>query len=92
MVRERYAWFIDEVFYRTFPKIETNKYAYQIENNGVNAFVSGISLGSNSNVDPAKTSTQFEVRESLSTGQPQLFEKMAFTRLIDFIYMDFFKA
>jgi hypothetical protein len=91
-IRERYTWFVNEMYYRTFPKIETNKYAYQIENNGASAFVSGVSLGSNQNVDPAKVSMQFEVRESVATGQPQLFEKMNFTRLIDFIYMDFLKG
>ena len=80
------------MYYRTFPKIETNKYAYQIENNGASALVSGVSLGGDSNIDPAKVSIQFEVRESVATGQPQLFEKMNFTRLIDFIYMDLFKA
>ena len=35
---------------------------------------------------------QYEIRESVQTGQPQLFEKMVFTRLGDFIYTELFKG
>ena len=92
LIKERYTWFLNDMYYRTFSKIETNKYAYQIENNGDSAFISGVSLGIDPHVDSANVSFQFEVRESVATGQPQIFEKMGFTRLIDFIYMDLFKG
>jgi hypothetical protein len=83
---------LDEMFYRTFSAVKTNRYAYAIENNGVSAFVSGTSLGESSEVDPANSSIQYEIRISKATGQPQLFEKMFFKRLSDFIYVGFFKS
>lgn len=91
-IDRRYKWFLKEIFYKTFPKTETNRYAYQIENNGMDALVSGVSLGEDEDVDPARISIQFQIAESAKTGEPELFEKMVFTRLIDFIYMDFFKG
>jgi hypothetical protein len=92
LIQRRYKWFLVEMFYRTFPAVKTNRYAYAIENNGVGAFVSGISLGESSDVDPANSSIQYEIRISKVTGLPQLFEKMAFKRLSDFIYVEFFKS
>lgn len=92
LIQRRYKWFLDEMFYRTFPAVKTNRYAYGIENNGVSAFVSGISLGESSDVDPSNSSIQYEIRISKVTGQPQLFEKMVFKRLSDFVYVEFFKS
>ncbi len=92
LIRDRYAWFLTEIFYRDLGKQSANRYATQIEGNGMSAFVSGRSLGLDLDVDPAPVAVQYEVRESAATGQPQLFEKMVFTRLGDFIYAELFKG
>jgi hypothetical protein len=88
----RYQWFLKEIFYRDLHKSGPNKYAWQIEENGMSGFVSGRSLGKSSEVDQATTSVQYEVRVSEKTGEPQLYEKMVYKRLSDFLYTELFKA
>lgn len=86
----RYRWFLDEMNHGQI-KSKSNRYANQIEQNGMSAFVSGRSLGLSPQCDPVLTGTQFEIRTD-EQGGARLFEKMTFTRLSDFIYMDFFKG
>lgn len=86
----RYRWFLDEMNYRQ-SKNKSNRYANQIERNGMSAFVSGRSLGLSPQCDPVPTGIQFEIRTD-EQGRARLFEKMTFTRLSDFLYMDFFKG
>lgn len=89
---EQYRWFVKEMFYDTKWKDTSSKFANLIENNGVRAFTSGVSLGKYEFTDPARLSVQYEVRESADDGKVRLFEKMIFTRLIAFLYIDLFKA
>lgn len=91
MLIERYRWFIKEMFCRTKWKVDTNKFADLIENNGIDAFMSGVSLGENGFVDAPKLSVQYEAREA-DDGTIKIYEKMKFTGLIDFLYVDLFKA
>lgn len=86
----RYRWFLDEMNHRQI-KSKSNRYANQIEQNGMSAFVSGRSLGLSPQRDPVPTGTRFEICTD-EQGKARLFEKMTFTRLSDFIYMDFFKG
>lgn len=88
----RYQWFLKKIFYRDLHKRGPNKYAWQIEENGMSAFVSGRSLGRILEVDPAATSVQYEVRVSKETGEPQIYEKRVYKRLSNFLYTEFFKA
>lgn len=88
----RYKWFLNGIFFRGFNKSGPDKYAWQIEENGMSAFVSGRSLGTSPDVDPANTFVQYEVRISEATGKPHLYEKMVFRRLSDFLYTELFKA
>lgn len=88
---ERYHLFIKEMFCRTKWKVDTNKFATLIYNNGIDAFTSGVSLGGSNFVDPTDITVQYEIRES-SNGTVRMYEKMNFTRLIDFLYVDLFKA
>lgn len=53
---ERYRWFLREVFRRTTWKVDTNKFAFLIENNGMSAFTRGISLGESMDADPVRIS------------------------------------
>lgn len=91
LMLETYRCFINEMFRRTKWKVDTNKFADLIENNGVSAFTSGISLGENGFVDVPKLSVQYEVRET-EDGTVRMYEKLKFTRLIDFLYVDLFKG
>jgi hypothetical protein len=91
VVHERYTWFIKEIFYRQIPKQERNQFAWQIEENGMSAFVSGRSLGQSCEVDPAISPVQYEIRLSQS-GEPCIYEKRNFTTLLDFLYTDLMKA
>lgn len=88
---DRYRWFIREMFYED-GKVERNKFPQLIYHNCIDAFVSGTSLGVSHMVDPADTSVQYEWRESKADGKPHIYEKMLFKRIIDFWYVDLFKA
>ena len=88
---ERYRWFINEMFCRTKWKVDTNKFAVLIENNGLSAFTSGVSLGENGFINAPELSVQYEICES-DDGTVRMYEKMVFRRLIDFLYVDLFKA
>ena len=91
LLLERYRWFIKEMFSKTKWKVDTNKFADLIENNGIGVFMSGVSLGENGFVDAPKRSVQYESRET-DDGTIKIYEKMKFTNLIDFLYVDLFKA
>lgn len=91
LLLEKYRWFIREMFCKTKWKVDTNKFAALIANNGIDAFTSGVSLGKNEFVDSANLTVQYEVREA-ADGVARMYEKMSFTRLIDFLYIDLFKA
>lgn len=88
---EQYRWFIKEMFSQTKWKVDTNKFADLIKNNGISAFMSGVSLGKNGFVDAPKLSVQYEACET-DDGIIKIYEKMKFTSLIDFLYVDLFKA
>lgn len=79
------------MFSRTKWKVDTNKFADLIENNGIGALISGVSLGESRFADAPKLSVQYEVRET-DDGTVKIYEKMKFTRLIDFLYIELFKG
>lgn len=86
---ERYRWFLTEMQHRKSSD-KSSSPSDAIEANGLSALVSGRSLGLSTDRDPIPVALQFEMREH--SGKAQLYEKMVFTRLADFIYMDFFKG
>lgn len=92
LIQDRYTWLLRDMFYRDFNLRTPNRYAVQLYENGLGAFVSGRSLGRSSERDPTPAAVQFEVRESTADGKPRLFEKLIFTRLADFIYTELFRA
>ena len=91
VINERYAWFVKEIFYRQIPKRERNQFAWQIEENGMSAFISGRSLGTSRKVDPAAAPVQYELHTS-PEGEPCIYEKRRFTSLLDFLYTDLMKG
>ena len=94
-IQRRYAWFLDSMAKdKQFEKKKGQRkesLAEQITAHLLDTFVSGISLGEDSNVDAPNVKTQYAVRSSGKRG-PELVEKMYFDRLIDFIYVEFMKG
>ncbi|MBR1495365.1 MAG: hypothetical protein IJ601_10015 [Acidaminococcaceae bacterium] len=68
--------------------------AQQLLNHGLEAYVSGVSLGTGEGVDPAPTNVQYAVLETGERGNTtaELVEKMYFDRLIDFVYVELMKG
>lgn len=80
------------MFHRDLNLRTPNRYAVQLTENGLDALVSGRSLGRETERDPTHSAVQFEVRNSTADGEPRLFEKLIFTRLSDLIHTELFKA
>ena len=94
LIQERYAWFLDGIFAgKPFEKKKGQRktsLAQQIEKKGLEPFVSGVSLGADSEVDAPKVNAQFCIR---GTGrEAEVVEKMYFDRLLDFAYVEFMKG
>lgn len=92
LIQTRYKWFLSEMKTPTGASDNANRYAAGIYNGQLHAFVSGRSLGTDHEVDPAAIAMQYEVREATETEPAKLFERMVFGRLSDFIYVEFFRA
>lgn len=94
-VRERYAWFLQELF-RDVP-CEKKKgqrklpLAEQVYQSCLEAFVSGVSLGQSPEVDAPQVNIQYAVLE-MEDGTHELVEKMYFDRLSDFVYVELMKG
>ena len=88
---ERYRWFLTEVLFNTTWKVDTNKYAALVWNNGMDAFTRGVSLGQSRERDPVNLNVQYEILED-ADGKVRVYEQMMFEHLLDFFYVDLFKA
>lgn len=94
-VRERYTWFLEELF-RDVPcekKKSQRKLplAEQVYQSCLGAFMSGVSLGQSPEVDAPQVNTQYAVLE-MEDGAHELVEKMYFDRLSDFVYVELMKG
>ncbi len=95
LVRERYAWFLEELF-RDVPcekkkgqrKLPLAERVYQ---SSLEAFVSSVSLGQSPEVDAPQVNIQYAVLET-EDGTHELVEKIYFDRLSDFIYVELMKG
>lgn len=94
-VRERYTWFLEELF-RDVP-CEKKKgqrklpLAEQVYQSCLEAFVSGVSLGQSPEVDAPQVNIQYAVLE-MENSTHELVEKMYFDRLSDFVYVELMKG
>ena len=61
-----------------------------IYSSGYDAFVSGVSLGDDPNVDAPQVKTQYRIRGA--GKEAEVVEKMYFDRLLDFVYVEFMKG
>ena len=94
-VQERYTWFLTEIFYRTvFEKKKGQRkvpLAQQIYENGMDAFVSGVSLGQSPEVDAPQVNIQYAVLE-IDEKHHELVEELYFDRLEDFVYVELMRG
>ena len=97
-IEEVYKPFLTRLFEGVAPEKKKGQrkipLAQQLVNHNLEAFVSGVSLGTVSKVDPAPVNIQYAV---LETGEgenagAELVEKMYFDRLIDFVYVELMKG
>ena len=93
-IQKRYTWFLDKLSAGSvFEKKKGQRkepLAEQIEARGLEAFVSGVSLGESPDVDAPQVRTQYRVR---GTGRgAEIVERMYFDRLLDFVYVEFMKG
>lgn len=63
----------------------------QIAKNGMSAFVADKTMGASEQRTAAVSNLQYLILED-ENGKAALFERMTFTRLLDFLYTDFFKG
>ena len=93
-IQKRYAWFLDTIFERQiFEKKKGQRKespAQLIYSSGYDAFVSGVSLGDDPNVDAPQVKTQYRIRGA--GKEAEVVEKMYFDRLLDFVYVEFMKG
>ena len=94
LIQERYAWFLDRVFASAvFEKKKGQRkesLARLIYSSGYEAFVSGVSLGKDPEVDAPLVRAQYRIRGERENAE--VVEKMYFDRLLDFVYVEFMKG
>lgn len=94
-IRERYTWFLDDLFGDAVPEKKKGQrkkpLAELIYLRGLDAFVSGVSLGKDPEVDAPQVNVQYAVLEKEDETH-ELVEKMYFDHLADFIYVEFMKG
>ena len=94
LIQERYAWFLDRVFANAvFEKKKGQRkesLAQLIYSSGYEAFVSGVSLGKNPEVDAPLVRAQYRIRGERENAE--VVEKMYFDRLLDFVYVELMKG
>lgn len=93
-IQERYAWFLEEAFRGAFEKKRGQRkipLAQRIYQNGLDALVSGVSLGKSPEVDAPQVNIQYAVLE-LDEEHHELVEKLYFDRLADFVYVELMRG
>lgn len=83
---ERYRSFLKDANYR-----KDKNFIQQIAKNGMSAFVADKTMGASEQRTAAVSNLQYLLLED-ENGKAALFERMTFTRLLDFLYTDFFKG
>ena len=99
LIQRRYAWFLDEMAKsRRKEKKLQKKFSLpeQVYWGGVDALVSGVSLGEDSEVDAPQINVQYAIR-STDDGEDggtrvEVIEKMYIDRLRDFVYVELMKG
>ena len=97
LIQNRYTWFLDEAFYNAGSEKKKGQHkqtpAERICGNGLEALVTGVSLGADREVDASPVRVQFAMLNAEDDSLPtELVEKMYFDRLIDFAYVELMKG
>lgn len=94
-IRERYTWFLENLFGDAVPEKKKGQrkkpLAELIHSQGLDALVSGVSLGKDLEIDTPQVNVQYAVLEREDETH-ELVEKMYFDHLADFIYVEFMKG
>ncbi len=93
-IRERYAWFLEDAFPPVFEKKKGQRkkpLAQRIYERGLDALVSGVSLGKSPEVDAPHVNIQYAVLE-IDEAHHELVEKLYFDRLADFVYVELMRG
>ena len=94
-IQERYAWFLEDLFGDAMPEKKKGQrkkpLAERMYLRGLDALVSGVSLGKDPEIDAPQVNVQYAVLER-KDGTHELVEKMYFDHLADFIYVEFMKG
>ena len=94
-IKTRYTWFLDEMFRDIKPEKQKGQkkitLAEQIFNRQLEPYISGRSLGADSEVDAPQVNIQYMIHES-DEHSPELVERMYFDRLSDFVYVEFMRG
>ena len=94
-IRERYTWFLEDLFGDAVPEKKKGQrkkpLAELIYSRGLDALVSGVSLGKDPEIDTPQVNMQYAVLEREDESH-ELVEKMYFDHLADFIYVEFMKG
>ncbi len=83
---ERYRVFLKDTGLK-----KDKSFIQQIAKNGIGAFVADKTMGASEQRTAAVSNLQYLLLED-ENGKAALFERMTFTRLLDFLYTDFFKG
>lgn len=90
-VQNRYTWMLQEM-QKTQNGKKADPCAGQLMKCHLEPTISGRSLGACPRRDPPRVEVQYEVRDSVQDGQARVFEKMEFSRLLDFLYVELCKG
>ena len=94
-IQERYTWFLEDLFGDAVPEKKKGQrkkpLAELIYSRGLDALVSGVSLGKDPEIDAPQINVQYAVLEREDESH-ELVEKMYFDHLADFIYVEFMKG
>lgn len=94
-ILERYTWFLEDLFGDAVPEKKKGQrkkpLAERIYSRGLDALVSGVSLGKAPEIDPPQVNVQYVILEREDETH-ELVEKMYFDHLADFIYVEFMKG
>lgn len=94
-ILERYTWFLEDLFGDDVPERKRGQrkkpLAKLIYSRGLDALVSGVSLGKAPEIAPPQVNVQYVILEREDKTH-ELVEKMYFDHLADFIYLEFMKG
>lgn len=91
LVQKQYTWLLENMNKKGAGKREYSC-AGQLFENGIGNYISESSLRASSEWEPPDVQVQYMIGDADDNDEWQLYEKMVFHRLIDFLYVELFKG